>query len=209
LDHFSFVLKKMSKLTVTLFLFTIIFVFSKRLILIDNVATWMSEEQINKLLLKKLDSDFNFMDITETPNLHKGAVPKASLKEYPQNPRRQKIMEKLTPNIQQKNLYQVVSDLSDFFNRYYLSETGIKASVWMREQFEKIISKLPSERRKLFKVQYFQHPRFPQRSVICKMEGKSMKEEIVIVGGHIDSLNAGNRTGLAPGAGKKKKKKLI
>ena len=162
----------------------------------------MTEEEVQKLQLKKLGSEFNFMDITETPFLHKGSVPKASKKPFPNAPRRQKIMKKLTPEIKKKNLLKVVEDLSEFHNRYYKAETGVQASVWLKSKFENVISKLSNERQKLFKVQLVPHANYPQRSVICIMEGKGLKEEVVVIGGHIDSLNAANRTGRAPGAGK-------
>jgi bacterial leucyl aminopeptidase len=123
----------------------------------------------------------------------------------PQNPRRQSIMEKLTPKIEEKNLYKVVSDLSAFYNRHYLSETGFKASRWViYEIIFKMLNQLPAERRKLFhtdKTRLVTHKEFPQQSVICVMEGSSLKDEVVVIGAHVDSVNSENSSGAAPGAG--------
>eukprot|EP01080_Neovahlkampfia_damariscottae_P002674 gene2674-3870_t len=190
-----------NKLFALILLHCAILIFSKRLILTNEGQFYMTEEQVAKLQLKKLNSEFNFMDITDTPDLHKFPAPKNSNKPFPEAPKRQKIMKKLTPEIKKKNLIKVVEDLSNFHNRYYQSETGVKASLWLKDQFEKVISKLPAERKKMFKVHLVPHRNYPQRSVICTMEGKSLKNEVVVIGGHIDSINAANRTtGKAPGA---------
>src|SRR5690606_16127671 len=48
------------------------------------------------------------------------------------------------------------------------------------------------------KVEYFKHPKWPQSSVILTLEGSEAADEIVLLGGHADSITMDG--GPAPGA---------
>jgi hypothetical protein len=128
----------------------------------------------------------------------------------PEKPRRQTSMEKLIPKIEENNLHKVVSYLSSLKNRYSRSETGVRASSWLRQAIFTMLNELPAERRKLFKTDntgYINHPNIPQPSVVCVMEGKSLNKEVVIIGANIDAMNKADKEGPAPGAGKNQRKK--
>lgn len=87
--------------------------------------------------------------------------------------------------------------LSNFHNRYYKSETGLESQAWVKSKWEEL-----SLGRSDVKVEYFQHERWPQPSVIMTIEGSSKSDEIVVIGGHADSIAGwwGQARSRAPGA---------
>ena len=157
---------------------------------------WMTENSILKMLRNSTE-EIHFQDITDTPNLEKGNVPKAS--EIPENPKHQEIVKPLIKNFTVEEYKGIIEKLSSFYTRYYESDTGVEAAAWIFKYYEEIIKQLPKKRRELFKVEYFKHS-WKQPSVICTFKGES--DEKVIVGSHLDSING--RTGRAPGAGNPK-----
>jgi leucyl aminopeptidase len=92
----------------------------------------------------------------------------------------------------------LVTQLSGFQNRYYKSDTGVEAANWIAQQFKSI-----AQGRADVSVQQVKHD-WAQPSVIATIEGQGKnKNEIVIIGGHEDSINQsafGSRKMKAPGA---------
>ena len=76
--------------------------------------------------------------------------------------------------------------------RYYLTPEGQNAALALRAQWEGYGSG-----RSDFSVTRFEHP-WPQDSVIASIEGSVHPDDIVLIGGHLDSINVSGR--LAPGA---------
>lgn len=94
-------------------------------------------------------------------------------------------------------IVEVIEEFSHFHNRYFTSQTGVEAMSWLKRQWEAIAS-----HRSDVSVQYWQHDRWPQPSVMATIVGTHYPDEIIVVGGHADSIAgrwapAGRR---APGA---------
>ena len=77
--------------------------------------------------------------------------------------------------------------------RYYRSNAGRSASVGLQARWEGYGSE-----RSDFSVTHFEHP-WEQDSVIASIEGAVLPNEIVLIGGHLDSINASDQSD-APGA---------
>lgn len=91
-----------------------------------------------------------------------------------------------------------VKQLSANKNRYYRSPYGVQAAKWIADQFRET-----SRNRNDVKVELFSHS-WEQPSVIATLAGQGPhKNEIVVIGGHEDSINQsafGSREMVAPGA---------
>ena len=77
----------------------------------------------------------------------------------------------------------VIEKLSSYHNRYYKADTGVQSQAWLKSKWEEL-----SKGRSDVSVEYFQHSAWPQPSLIMTIEGNSMKDEIVVIGGHADSI---------------------
>eukprot|EP01080_Neovahlkampfia_damariscottae_P006914 gene6914-11077_t len=153
---------------------------------------FMTEDSILRMLRNSTE-EIHFIDITETPNLEKGQVPKTS--EIPEKPKHQLLVKPLIKDFTVEEYKSIIDKLSSFYTRYYESDTGVQAAEWIFSYYTDIIKKLSNKRQELFKVEYFKHS-WKQPSVICTIKGKT--DEKVIIGSHLDSING--RTGRAPGA---------
>lgn len=110
----------------------------------------------------------------------------------------QELVNQILPNMQDGNIAQTIVDLSTGYkNRYYTTSGGVNASNWIMEKWKGLIST-----RDDMSVSQFTHPNWPQKSVILTMPGTDNGSEVVIIGGHLDSINqSGNsETSIAPGA---------
>jgi len=153
---------------------------------------------IKLLNLKKLKSseEVNFMDITDTQDLEKGKVPEGSpiISEL----RQEQYVKSLFTKISETNLNNTIIKMSSFFNRFYTSPTGEESANWLLQQYQEIIDKVPAPRKEKLSVQLFRH-NWRQPSIVARIHGTTSREEIVIVGGHIDST-AGGANNRSPGA---------
>jgi len=87
------------------------------------------------------------------------------------------------------------NQLSSYFTRHYLTETGVAAANWLYSEFAKLSAQNPNTA-----VQHFRHNSFPQPSIIARIEGQGPhKEEVVILSSHEDST-AGSQFKRSPGA---------
>lgn len=91
---------------------------------------------------------------------------------------------------------EVILKLSSFRNRYYKSEHGVNSSLWIKKHWEKL-----SEHRSDVAVELFKH-KWEQPSIVLTIKGNKNPEEIVILGGHADSIAGffGRTNAHAPGA---------
>jgi leucyl aminopeptidase len=91
----------------------------------------------------------------------------------------------------------MIEKLSSFHNRYYTADTGVESQAYIKKTWESLTS-----HRSDVKVEYFNHDRWPQPSVIATIEGTTLKDEVVIIGGHADSISGffGRSRARAPGA---------
>jgi leucyl aminopeptidase len=167
-----------------------------RLIEVDGKRFYVHPDKLSKYQAKE-GSLVNYIDVTETPDLEKGATGMEKTV-FPDRPTQQSTVKPLVQRIDsesQSRLEAVDKHLSSYRTRHAQTDTGVEAVTWIKGEYEKIIAGLSSERRALFTVNLFPHTSWRQPSLIVKMKGSS--DEIVILGGHIDSTASG---GVAPGA---------
>jgi len=98
-----------------------------------------------------------------------------------------------------QRIFKTVSDLSAFRNRFYKGEHGVKAANFIADQFRTI-----AKNRNDITVSMYGHKRWDQPSVVVTMKGTGPNaNEIVVIGGHEDSINQsafGSTNMNAPGA---------
>lgn len=108
-----------------------------------------------------------------------------------------KLVSSFIEQVREEEITKTITKLSDFHNRYYQSKTGVEAVNWIKERWEEL-----SANRSDSKVELFTHKRWKQPSVIMTIEGSESPEDVLIIGGHADSIAGffGRGSARAPGA---------
>lgn len=107
------------------------------------------------------------------------------------------------PQVQEANIRSTISLLSSYQNRYYASSHGRNAAIWIRDMWLGLAAGRSDVTAELFEAC---GNCSTQPSVILTIRGSESPEEIVVLGGHLDSIRQGNPPGttaetmLAPGA---------
>ena len=98
--------------------------------------------------------------------------------------------------VNEKKILAVIEKLTKFHNRYYQSETGYQSQQWLKGKWEEI-----TQGRSDIKVEFFNHS-WKQPSIILTIDGTEKPQEIVVIGGHADSIAGwwGRIRARAPGA---------
>jgi len=96
----------------------------------------------------------------------------------------QEIVTPMLAQVQDSRILSTIQDLSDFTNRHYRTEVGVSASDWVMNTWKGIAG-----RRKDVAVQQYTHAGWPQKSVILTIKGTTRPNEIVVMGGHLDTIN--------------------
>lgn len=109
---------------------------------------------------------------------------------------RQSDVRPMVAQVSDANIEGTIRKLSEFKTRYYKSETGVKSSEFIRDTWAGL-----AKSRNDVKVELVSHRSWPQASIVMTIEGSEKSDEIVIIGGHADSI-AGmfGGSGRAPGA---------
>ncbi len=94
------------------------------------------------------------------------------------------IVAPLVAQIEEPSIRSMIEKLSNFNTRFYKSETGIKSSEFIRDTWSEL-----SKHRSDVKVELYKHSSWPQASIIMTIQGSEKSDEIVIVGGHADSIS--------------------
>jgi len=95
----------------------------------------------------------------------------------------------------EEELTRAVTALSAYKNRYYTSVTGIDASKWLQSYWKRLATG-----RSDISVEPYRHAAWGQESVILTVQGASEPGEIIVLGGHLDSIARGGGDVAAPGA---------
>ncbi|BDU19504.1 M20/M25/M40 family metallo-hydrolase [Dyella sp. GSA-30] len=98
----------------------------------------------------------------------------------------------LIGQIDETRLIQVIEQLSRYQDRRHRSETGAQASLAIRDLWQSWAGN-----RADVKVAQVTHARTPQKSVVLTMTGSEKPDEIIVLGGHLDSTSNALK---APGA---------
>lgn len=104
------------------------------------------------------------------------------------------------PQVQEANIRGTISHLSgNYRNRYYTTTTGKSAAAWIRDRWLALAAGRTDVSAELFTAC---GNCATQPSVILTVQGSELPGEIVVVGGHLDSIsNSGSgESMLAPGA---------
>jgi len=101
------------------------------------------------------------------------------------------LVKNLVPKVQEKNIQSFIRTLSNFRNRYYKSDTGVAAA-----------KAIAAEWSKYGPTELYSHTRWKQPSVITTITGSKYPDEVIIIGGHLDSISGffGGSSARAPGA---------
>ena len=97
------------------------------------------------------------------------------------------------PAIDAARILGTIQELSAMPNRYYQSQSGAAASVWLRDRWRSFTH------RPDVTVELVQHG-WAQQSVILTIPGTTRAREVVVLGGHLDSIAPGGKASNAPGA---------
>lgn len=103
----------------------------------------------------------------------------------------------MVAQVQAGKIEQTIATLAAFNNRYYKADTGVQSSTKIRDMWQAIAAG-----RSDVKVELYQHSGWPQPSVILTIQGSGRANEIVVLGGHADSIGGGlmRSRARAPGA---------
>ena len=102
----------------------------------------------------------------------------------------------LVAGVQEAALRGTISALAAHHSRYYQSETGVAASQWLKGRWAELAKNMPGASAELFT-----HSAWKQPSVILTIPGSELPDEIVVLGGHLDSISGwGNSGARSPGA---------
>ena len=97
------------------------------------------------------------------------------------------------PRVDRQRIVATIRTLQDFGSRYYQSQAGQSAALGLKRQWEGY-----GGGRADFSVAMYPH-NWRQDSVIATIRGAELPDEVVVIGGHLDSINSRD-TSVAPGA---------
>ncbi|MGE0549323.1 MAG: M20/M25/M40 family metallo-hydrolase [Kofleriaceae bacterium] len=95
--------------------------------------------------------------------------------------------------LDRERIANTIRELSAMRNRYYRSEHGAAASTWLRDRW------MGFSNRPDLTFELVDHG-YAQRSVVMTLRGSTRADEIVVIGGHLDSIAIGGSSANAPGA---------
>ncbi len=99
--------------------------------------------------------------------------------------------------VSESNIRNTILKLSSFHNRFYKAQTGVDSQNYLASLWGQL-----TQARSDAKVSLFKHSNWPQPSVMLTIEGSTLPNEIVVIGGHADSIAGyfGGANARAPGA---------
>lgn len=103
------------------------------------------------------------------------------------------------PALDASRILGTIQELSAMQNRYYQSETGAAASTWLRDRWRGFTLRPDGTPRPDITIELFDHG-YAQKSVILTIPGSTRPDEVVVIGGHLDSIAFGGKSARAPGA---------
>lgn len=103
------------------------------------------------------------------------------------------------PQVSEANIHATIAHLSSYQNRYYQSSYGVAAAHWIRDTWLALGQGRGDVHVELVGCSTCSN----QPSVILTIDGAELPEEVVVLGGHLDSIRSGagsNSEQFAPGA---------
>ncbi|MCB1036020.1 MAG: M20/M25/M40 family metallo-hydrolase [Acidobacteria bacterium] len=108
------------------------------------------------------------------------------------------LVQSLSDQLDAANILATITTLSTSYNnRYYQHPSGVDSATWIRDLWAGYAFGRPE-----VTVELVQHTGWAQPSVVMTIPGSSMADEVVVLGGHLDSIASGssNPNFSAPGA---------
>lgn len=96
------------------------------------------------------------------------------------------------PNLAASNIASTITSLSSYSTRYYTSQSSVDAANWLKGQWETMASG-----RSDISVELYNHS-WLMPSVVMTITGAHQPQDIIVMGGHLDSINQSGS--IAPGA---------
>lgn len=112
----------------------------------------------------------------------------------------QATVDRWLPQVEERRIYDTINHLSSYRNRYYASSFGKTSAEWIRTHWQSLAAGRSYVTTELFTACTNCST---QPSVILTIKGWDLPNEVVVLGAHLDSINANNRNDLnqiAPGA---------
>jgi leucyl aminopeptidase len=112
----------------------------------------------------------------------------------------QATVDRWLPQVEERRIYDTINYLSSYRNRYYASSFGKTSAEWIRTHWQSLAVGRSYVTTELFTACTNCST---QPSVILTIQGWDLPNEVVVLGAHLDSINASNRTDpnqIAPGA---------
>jgi bacterial leucyl aminopeptidase len=109
----------------------------------------------------------------------------------------QALVTPMLSQVQDSQILSTIQTLSDFQNRYYTTSHGVSASDHIYNTWSAL-----GAGKSYVSVRQVTHAAWPQKSVVMTITGQSRKKQIIVLGGHMDSILSGgtNENSRAPGA---------
>ncbi len=107
------------------------------------------------------------------------------------------VVRPLAAAAREDSLRATIDGLTSYHNRYYQSDSGTQAAQWLAGRWRDLAMGLPGAT-----VRTHTHGGWKQPSVVLTIPGAELPDEIVVLGGHLDSIGGmwGGGTAKAPGA---------
>ncbi|WP_163835210.1 M20/M25/M40 family metallo-hydrolase [Spartinivicinus ruber] len=106
------------------------------------------------------------------------------------------LVRKLIAQTKESSIRETIQHLSNYHDRYYKSKTGVESANWIKDFWQKLAGDKDG-----ISIETFKHNSWQQPSVVMTWQGTETPDEIVVLGGHLDSINGRGNTQLkAPGA---------
>ncbi|OQV10765.1 hypothetical protein CLAIMM_14708 [Cladophialophora immunda] len=156
---------------------------------------WVLEEEKWELKRKGV----KFMDITETRDTYPITVQSktaANAIVYPSKPEHKHEVKALMKTLDKDNMRKHLEGLTAFHTRYYRSQYGIDAALWLHDQIEAVIEASGAFNYSA-SLSLFPHS-WGQSSIIARFPGRT--NHTIVIGAHLDSVNMFFPYLRAPGA---------
>lgn len=102
--------------------------------------------------------------------------------------------------LKEDNLRETVTWLSSFNNRYNKGSNANVPVLAMQEKLQKWVAEWNAQKRWNVSIELISHASTPQKSIRVHLEGSTRPSEIVVIGGHFDSIAGwGGSSARAPG----------
>lgn len=133
--------------------------------------------------LAQAQSDLTKTDLTPV-------ISKNVFKEYFLD--QQELVQPMVEQLEEGSIRDMIIKLSSYNDRNFDSQEGLDSSEFIKQAWADI-----TMNRSDVKIEYVHHLKWSQPSIILTIEGSEKPEEVVILGGHIDSISDDDQ---APGA---------